>query len=278
MKQAWNSGKRSGTDVIAPAVLIGALASFWLFVFFSANYTESTVTTELSEPRLTYYENEKSILEVFPDPTVKAGSTFNYIFHFTESHKHFEGKKLSVDVIHLETGHRLSPIQSSLITEYSPPEMMMERFIVSCALPLGGMWRFEVNFDGKKYADVLLEVGEPTWELSPLFTAENSELTGVENKVGIISPGFIAKQPNKYMWHLWGSKAELDGPLRVMAVKEGSPEMISVLYIKSFGTGIRGSTRTHPSMMELPEPGKWMLLPIVDERLVEGIVVEVLER
>ncbi|MBH5319974.1 DUF4871 domain-containing protein [Paenibacillus sp. GSMTC-2017] len=282
MKQVWiswrRSGNRSRSDLIAPIVLAGALISFWLFFFFSAEITKHSPSPHSTEPRLDYYADSELLLEVFPDPMAKAGSTYSYIFHFAEDHKLFVGKSLSIDVIHIVTRKKLSPIKSYVITEYDPPEMNMERFIVNCALPLSGMWRFEVRLDGKRYADVLVEIGESSWEVSSTFEVENSQLNGVYNKVGLLNHSFIARQSNKYMWHFWGEEEALDGEFQVLAVKQGSQELIPISAAKSLGGSLRGATRTHSSSMKLPEPGKWMLLPIVDGRLIESIVVVVNER
>ena len=47
-------------------------------------------------------------------------------------------------------------------------------------------------------------------ESSPFFTTSTgAKMQGVERKLGLLGPEFVAGIPNKHMWHFWGTKEEL---------------------------------------------------------------------
>ncbi len=222
--------------------------------------------------RPAYEANGKVLLEAFPDPELKAGSPFGYLFRFTADMEELKGKRLAIEAVHLASGQRVAAVRPFVVTEPSSGYAGLERFTARFALPLPGAWRYEATLDGRFYADIVLHAGEPSWEPSPEFAAGGYNLTGVEGKVGILSPGFVAGQANKYMWSLWGADEELQGELVVKAVKRGETEMVTLFE------GIRlsgaNSALKIPSSLTLPEPGMWRLLPFVDGVLFDSIVVE----
>ncbi|MCU6710215.1 DUF4871 domain-containing protein [Paenibacillus sp. J5C_2022] len=230
------------------------------------------------EQRQAYNERNKLLLEVFPDPELKAGASYGYIFSFKAPFEELKGKELSIDAVHLETGLTDRAVKPHLIEASSSGYEGLERYTAFIALPLPGAWRYDVSLDGEKYADVVLQAGEPSWEVSDAFESGNVELTGVEGKAGFIDAGFIAGKANKYMWHFWGEDALLDGKFIVKAVKQGEEKLIEVFHAGSLGGANNGADRHMPSSMSLPEPGIWRLLPYVDGKLMESIVVEVKEK
>lgn len=256
--------------------IAGALAiiiCLGIVIFWAAS------TPRLFEPtpelRQSHYKDGRLLLQVFPDPELKAGQSYGYIFSFAELGVEAEGKTLSIEAVHQATDRRETVVKPYVLSSEVLVNTSFERYTAFVTLPLEGLWQLEVLVDGTFYADAIVNVDSPSWEPSGTFTAENTELTGVEGKVGIIDPGFIAGLPNKYMWHFWGSEEELDGRFEVLAVKQGSQEMIPVFEAGSLGGEIRGAARHLPSGMSLPEPGLWRLLPYVDGKLIESIVVQV---
>ncbi|WP_051251517.1 DUF4871 domain-containing protein [Paenibacillus harenae] len=251
-----------------------ALSSILLYLF---SMDGKIVPPEPVKERNAYFDNGELLFQVFPEPELRAGSPAGYMFHFTEPFTAFQGKELSIRAIHIKTGQQVTGVPPVRITEPSSGYDSLGRFTARIALPLGGMWMYEVELDGETYGDVILSVGEPSWELSPLFKSGSYSLRGIEQRVGFIDPGFIAGKGNKYMWHFWEADQKLDGKLTVMAVKKGNNQMIGVFDGFSLGGALNGADRSVPSSMSLPEAGVWRLLPFVGGKLVDSIVVEVKE-
>ncbi|MBD2869237.1 DUF4871 domain-containing protein [Paenibacillus arenilitoris] len=227
--------------------------------------------------RSVYNVNGETRFQVFPEPELRAGVQAGYIFRFAAPFSEFRGKKLSIAATHLRTGQQADAVRPVEIMEPSSGYEGLERFTARFALPLGGLWRYEVALDGERYGDVVLSLSEPSWDISPTFKSGSYSMRGIEGKVGFIDPGFVAGKANKYLWHFWGEDGELDGELTVMAVKKGDDRMIEVFSGSGLGGGVNGADRTLPSMMALPEAGVWRLLPFIDGLLFDSIVVEVKE-
>lgn len=254
--------------VCLASVLIGLA---WLF---DTEAAERDVT-RATEPSQEYYRDSELLLRVFPDPELRAGKEYGYIFHFANLTKSVIGKELAIDAVHLDTGRRVVAALPSVIDEKRYAGESWERYIVQCALPLGGLWRYEVMLNDAAYASVVLDVGEPDWELATSFASGRYELTGIDGVIGFIDAGFVAAKPNKYMWHVWGEPDALDGDFEVLAVKQGSKQLIPVVQGMRFGGPLNGADGARPTMMTLPEPGKWRLLPFIGGRMLDSIVVEV---
>lgn len=117
-------------------------------------------------------------------------------------------------------------------------------------------------------------------EVSPKFISSGSEMQGVEGKIGILGPEFVADQVNKHMWHLWGSQDELRGSFKVEAVNMKSREKINPFTVDlptSIGGPNNGADAHLPSSMKLPEPGIWQLNAYLDNKLFGSINIEVKE-
>lgn len=222
-----------------------------------------------------YYENGKLLLSVFPEPELESGKTAGYIFSMTAPFDVFRGKLLSIYAIHISSGQKVTAVAPVEVTEPSPGYPSLDRFTARFGLPFSGQWRYVVELDGQDYANVELAVNEPSWEVSPEFRSGSYLMRGIEKKVGFIDAGFIAGKTNKYMWHFWGTPKDLDGKFEVKAVKQGETRMIDVFASDSLGGAHNGADRNIPSSMSLPEPGLWRLLPFVNGRLIESIVVDV---
>jgi len=72
------------------------------------------------------------------------------------------------------------------------------------------------------------EAANTSVEISPTFTSEGLEMQGIEGKIGILGPEFVAGKPNKHMWHFWGTKEELSGNFRVEAVNTKTGEKLTL--------------------------------------------------
>lgn len=260
------------------AAIILTVLAFSVLAFYLFNLGGWTSPPEMQAvERTAYYENDRLLFEVYPDPGLRAGRDYGYIFHFTAPFKELEGKELAIYAVHLKTGLRVTALSPMPVTEPSSGYQGLERLTVQFQLPLGGFWRYEVELDGGPYGNVVLDVGEPSWEVSSTFQSGRYTMMGVEKKAGFIHPGFIAGKGNKYMWHFWGDKSELDGKLSIMAVKRGDEQLIPVFSGKLGGPN-NGADRHIPSTMMLPQAGMWRLLLFIDDKLFESIVVEVAEK
>lgn len=255
------------------AGLLAVFACLGLVFFWAASAFQQAAP--VPELRQSYYKDGNLLLQVFPDPELKAGQSYGYIFSFAELGLEAVNKTMAIEAVHLATGRRETIVKPHVLTPEILAGISFDRYTVFSALPLEGYWRYEVLLEGEFYADVIFDVGEPSWEAAGTFDAENYTMTGIEGKVGFINPGFVAGQPNKYMWHFWGNEEELDGRFEVLAVKQGSKELVPVFEADSLGGEHNGANRHLPSSMTLPEPGLWRLLPYVDGKLIESIVVEV---
>ncbi|MFD0588931.1 hypothetical protein ACFQZE_13090 [Paenibacillus sp. GCM10027627] len=229
-----------------------------------------------------YYENDKLVMQVFADPGLIAGKSFGYLFHFTDPIETFIDKGIRITATHEATGQNVTAMSSVQIKGPSSGYSGLHRFTPSFALPLEGLWRFEVWVDNELHAIVQLNVGEPDWKPSSVFTLTRSaegkageipasyRVTGVPDRIAFINPGFVAGKTNKYMWFLPMPIQERDANFRVMAVKQGTSDMMELFRSDSIGND--GSV---PSSMMIEEPGLWRLLPFVNGELIESIVVEV---
>jgi len=272
------AGRRRNAMLAASmTVLIVIMAGIGLYGSWEksgAGHSPASRSYEDEEVRSRYSENGKLLMEVFPDPYLAAGSDYGYLFHLTAPFEELKGRTLSITARHIRTGLEITALEPDVITEPSSGYAGLDRLTVSFALPIGGLWRYVLELDGKDYGNVVLDVEEPGWEISPTFQSGAYSMRGTEGKVGIIDAGFIAGKSNKYMWHFW-KLGELDGKFEVKAVKQGEDRLIDVFAAEGLGQALNGADRHIPSMMMLPEPGLWRLLPYVDGRLLDSIVVNV---
>lgn len=262
-----HTGRRS---FMLPAALLGAVAFIGLVVFYAMDGSSLLGRGEPIEPRQAYYRDGQLLVEAFPDPGLKAGVPYGYMFHFTAPFEELKGKMLFLEAVHLSTGERTKAVEPFVVESPSSGYEGLERWTTSFALPLPGMWQFDFTLDGEHYANVVLKVAEPDWSLTPIFQGETYKLRGIPDVIGFIDPGFIANHYNKYMWFFLDRNLAQGGNFEVKAVREGSDKLLSILEY-----GPAGSYDRLPSSMMLPEPGKWRLLPYMNGKLIGSIVVEV---
>lgn len=226
--------------------------------------------------RPSYYDRQgNELLTVYPEPELKAAQQAGYLFHFTAPFETFQDRTLAIYATHQHTGFRQLVAVPTVITEPSSGYTSLGRHTVSFSLPLSGMWRYEVELDGKPYANVDLPVQEPSWDTSPTFESGSYLMRGVRGKVGLIDQSLKAGSPQKIMWHFWGTEQALDGPFEVKAVKQGKERIIDLFSASGLGQSLNGADRSLPSLLTVPEPGRWRLLPYISGQLMESIVVEV---
>ncbi|MFF2886542.1 DUF4871 domain-containing protein [Paenibacillus sp. NPDC057967] len=255
------------------AALLASIAILGMALFLIAGRLSFWQTEgEIPPAQHAYYDNGKLIVEVFPDPGLRAGAPFGYLFHFAAPFSDLLSKSLSIEAVHLPTGQSVTVVEPTVVEVPSSGYAGLERWTTSFALPVGGMWRYEISLDGEYYADVVLDVAEPDWSLTPTFYVETFELRGIPDVIAFIDPGFVANQHNKYMWFFLDRNLAQEGNFEVKAVREGDEKLVTILEYRP-----AGSYDQLPSSMMLPEPGKWRLLPYMNGKLMGSIVVDVKE-
>ncbi|TXK72381.1 hypothetical protein [Paenibacillus sp. N3.4] len=213
--------------VVAAAI---ALAILWLVIGLDAKMNNINSSHEVNVKmveRKAYYDHGRLLFSVAPQPNARAGETNGYMFHFEEPLGTYMGKTLTIQAVQLLTG-TVEMVSSEVIATPSPGYPGLERYTVRFALPLEGIWRLDVLLDDKTYGDVTVLMNKPSWETSPLFQSGKYLMRGNENQDGFIDAGFIAGKSQKYMWHFWGTEAQLNGPFEIKAVKEHSDTIIQI--------------------------------------------------
>ncbi|MCQ6557691.1 DUF4871 domain-containing protein [Paenibacillus mendelii] len=241
---------------------------------FAPNHRSLTGTSGEVKERLAYEVDGVLKLAVYPDPELVAGKPFGYIFHMTAPFAELKGRMLAIRAEHIESGQRMTAVAPEEIQKPSSGYQGLERYTAFINLPISGMWRYVVELDGEAYGDVVLQVPEPSWEISPMFKSGAYMLRGSEGKVGLIDAGFLAGMQQKYVWHFWEDGMKLEGAFTVKAVKQGERHIVEVFTADRLGGPLNGADRSVVSMMSLPEPGVWRLLPYIGDQQLDSIVVE----
>ncbi|WP_236058794.1 hypothetical protein [Planococcus glaciei] len=141
-----------------------------------------------------------------------------------------------------------------------------------------------IEWAGQQENLVLKKTDESKWQESPLFKAGPYTMIGEEGRAGFIYDGsevsrFYENKTQKYMWHFWGSQAELTGTFKVLGTHENSPEEIVVVpEMKSRPSPNNGADHHIPTMMELPEKGMWKLTAVFNDKVIGTVYVEVHEK
>ncbi|KPB03922.1 hypothetical protein [Bacillus sp. CHD6a] len=124
---------------------------------------------------------------------------------------------------------------------------------------------------------------EIDWKESALFESGGYTMIGEQERIGFIyedsdSVRFYPNKEQKYMWHLWGEKEELEGKFKVIATHEEDKESITLLDRHTLGGANNGADQHVPSMMSLPESGLWKLDAYVGDNLFGTVFVKVHEK
>ncbi|MFC4766621.1 DUF4871 domain-containing protein [Effusibacillus consociatus] len=130
---------------------------------------------------------------------------------------------------------------------------------------------------------------EDNWEVSPSFKSNDREMRGIQGKIGILGPSFIAGKVDKFMWHFWGDRRVFDSrKVKIVAVNKRTGEKVQTL-IQDAGTsnerkvweydglgGPNNGADAHmPSNMSLPSSGVWRLNVYIGEEFFGSVIVEV---
>lgn len=240
-------------------------------------------------PRSVYTDDGVDKLQAFPGGDAAAGSPAGAWWNLLTPIQALEGKTIRITAVHRDTGTTLEELAETVITSdmaYDNFTRVSSRF----ALPLSGLWRFDVMVDQERYGDIVIDVPDSSWEPSPSFVSAASEdpveamlssqfppteMTGIKGHLGFIDPGFIAGHPNKYMWHFWGSKEELTGDLVITAVKQNTSKLIDVFKSRVTPYPHNGADASLPTTMSLPSPGLWRIMVSINGQLFGSVIVEV---
>lgn len=225
-------------------------------------------------PRNVYTENGEDKLQAIPGGDFAAGAPAGAWWNLLTKVQELEGKHIRISAVHRDSGTTLEELAETEITSdmaYDDFTRLSSRF----GMPLSGLWKFNVTVDDKIYGDIVVDVPDSSWEPSPSFKSGVYDMTGVEGRLGFINPGFIADQPNKYMWHFWGRDEELTGDLLITAVKRNTTEIIDVFETTLRPGKHNGADAAVPTSMSLPTPGLWRILASIDGQLFGSVVVEV---
>jgi hypothetical protein len=136
------------------------------------------------------------------------------------------------------------------------------------------------------------KINENVVEPSPTFYSNQVAMIGVEGEIGILGPDFIANKGNKYMWHFWGTKEELElKPFRVEAINvktkqkvealmvgAGTPQERLVWEYDSIGGPNNGADAHTPSNLKLPSSGLWQLNAYLGGILKGSIIIDVKDK
>ncbi|MEF3313391.1 DUF4871 domain-containing protein [Paenibacillus sp. GYB004] len=222
-----------------------------------------------------YTVNNVKVLEVFPGGDYAAGTPAGSWWNFYTPFDQLKDRMIRIEGVNHETGTRITELAEMNVSEAGKAYDDFTRISTRFALPVSGEWSFVVFMDGEPYADVVFDVPDAPWQVSPIFRSGAYDLHGVKGRLGFIDPGFRAGQANKYMWHFWGGKSELEGKLRIVAVRKDSNRVVDVFEGESAGSPLNGADAAAPTMMSLPEPGLWRLMAFIGDRLHGSVVVEV---
>jgi len=248
-----------------------------------------------------YEENNKVIFSIFPEPELHADMPNGYIFSFKEPFDTFKGSELSISAVHKETGKRIEVLSPQKIKEPSPGYSSLQRFSTSFQVPYSGLWRYEVYLDGKAYGEVVVSVAEKEEANSvilpedlPDFVQESDfdtinwnrkattfgrNIIGNEHQSGIIGADMPSLTAQKWMWHLWNTKAT---ELTVVGYYRETRTVHPVLnngegWTIPLGGENNGADVHAPSAVTIPERGEWAFLLYTEKELFDVIVWEINE-
>ncbi|MDM5227385.1 hypothetical protein QUF73_14360 [Cytobacillus sp. NJ13] len=253
------------------------------------------------EIRHEYKVNQTIKFSILPDPNLKAGMPYGYIFSFAEPFDTYKGKELSISALHKETGERIQVLPHQEIIEPSPGYPSLQRFTTTFTLPYEGLWKYEVYLDGKAYGDVVVTVAEKAkdapitlpedipdfvqvsdfdtidWERKAVEFGDRG-IIGNENKSGVIGADMPSLNGQKWMWHLWGVE---DADLTIVGFHKKSQTVHKVLNgmgwtIRAYGPN-NGADAHTPSSVKIPKKGEWAILLYVDGELFDHLIFDINE-
>lgn len=234
-------------------------------------YVSKSTFEKMWQVRSEFKKNGKVLFRVTSDPGLSAGKPYNYRIQFTDAMKKSSDKAMSIVATHKDTGTKVV----ALPRQEFESDGIEQPLTFKAGLPLGGLWKYDIELDGVVYGDVVLDVQEPSWELSSTFNSGTFRMRGTEGRIGIMEAGFRGGRNNRYLWHFWGNEQELGGTFKLMAVQQESGELKELIPSAPLNKGINGADRMVLTSISLPSSGRWQLMAYIDDRLFDSIIVEV---
>ncbi|RBP89973.1 hypothetical protein DFO70_11079 [Cytobacillus firmus] len=281
--------------------LLAFFVSTEIFVSHDPEKINGSLNNEW-EIRHEYKVNQNIKFSILPDPYLKAGTPYGYIFSFAEPFDTYKGKELSISALHKETGERIQVLPHQEITEPSSGYPSLQRFTTTFTVPYEGLWKYEVYLDGKAYGDVVVSVAEKAkdapitlpedipdfvqesdfdtidWERKAVEFGDRG-IIGNENKSGVIGAGMPSLNGQKWMWHLWGVE---DADLTIVGFHKESQTVHQILTngmgwtIRAYGPN-NGADAHTPSSVKIPKKGEWAILLYVDGELFDQLIYDINE-
>lgn len=217
----------------------------------------------------------KKLFEAFPGGDFVAGTPAGCWWNIYGDIEELVGKLVWIDARHADSGLELRELEPTKLSYAHVYEESFLRVASGFGLPLPGRWDFDIYIDGQREGTYSFDVPDGSWAPDGMFRSGDYELVGKEGKLGVLSPGFLAGRPNKYMWYFWGRSEELTGELHITAVKQGEEQVLSLAQASLAPYALNGADASMPTTLTLPEPGRWRLMASVDDKLFGSIVVEV---
>lgn len=228
-----------------------------------------------------YWSGGKKLLESVAGGDFAAGRQNGIWWNFYTPFEQIKDSRIRIDAIH-QSGWKQTELNETVFSERGMEYVWKDgskesfsRISSRFALPLAGKWRFEIYIDGNLWGDVEYDVPDAVWAESPTFASGAYMLRGVEGRVGIIDPGFIAGKGNKAMWHFWGNDKEIQGAVSIYGVQKGASVPLLLFESSETGGPNNGADAHMPSLMTMPTPGLWRLMAYIDGTLFGSIVVNV---
>ncbi|MBO9606764.1 MAG: DUF4871 domain-containing protein [Paenibacillaceae bacterium] len=281
------AGKRAKTRIVWAALIAAVLLPLALQLPTVGNKTSPhlrsgqpfrTAPGDLELQRQVYERDGRKMLTVLPGGNATAGQQEGSWWIFEQPPEQMAGRHLRVEATQERTGSKMTLLADVVIGESDPAYPSVTKVATPFGLPAEGPWKLDIYLDDEWFGDVVIVAGPAGWEPSPHFQLGLLQMSGIKDKLAFVDAGFIAGKANKYMWHLWGNPESLQGPFRVVAVKQGSEQLIDVFRAEAIGGAVNGADASVVSSMKLPSAGRWRLTAYAAERLIGSIVVDVAEQ
>lgn len=224
--------------------------------------------------RQEYRKDGKSMFSVFPGGERIAGTNDGVLWIFERPLEEWKGSEWSVKAVHRDTGEERLVVPPMNVNESVRGTEDQTGIVTRFGLPYAGLWRLEVTVNDQYYGDAVIKLEDYPWNVSDQFDYEIYQLRGIEGRLAILDPGFIAGKPNKTLWYVWGSKDELDGTPQVIAIQQGTGRVETVIDVGELPE-VYGDALEMPSLVMIPEPGLWRLTVLLGDQVFDSIVVEV---
>jgi hypothetical protein len=275
-KKPWLSEERSNKMIPLFSVILlfgfaAALMNLPVTRDWRTEYVSKSTFEKMWQIRSEFKKNGKLLFRVTSDPGLSAGKPFKYNIQFTNAMTKSSDKVMSIVATHKDTGTKVVALPKQ---EFNS-DGIEQPLTFNAGLPLSGLWKYDIELDGVVIGDVVMEVQEPSWELSSTFNTGTFRMRGTEGRIGIMEAGFRGGRNNRYLWHFWGSEQELGGTFKLMAVQRESRELKELISSAQLNNGVNGADRMLLTSLTLPSSGRWQLMAYINERLFDSIIVEV---